>query len=148
MNVWDNILVIQVVYDLIYQEQLNSNISNFNSLCIICVGDSKLRIRNYKNFLIYFTNHYYLIDITDETNLTFEKLSRKIEILLQDKDSIKRKIAKSARKDVKDIFETIRLSRKPKISFTDTVFIIIEVTYGTEVFENVRNIEITYQVTY
>jgi len=33
--------------------------------------------------------------MTDETNLTFEKLSRKIKILLQNEKSIKREIAKS-----------------------------------------------------
>ncbi len=68
----------------------------------------------------------------DETNLTFEKFSRKIKILLQESEKdINREIAKSARKDAKDIFETVRLSRIPKTSFTDTVFIIIEVAYRT-----------------
>ncbi len=82
MNAQDNILVVQVAYDLIHQEQLNSNISDYDLLCIICVEDSKSRIRNYKNFLIYLTNHYYLTDVIDETNLTFEKFSKKLEILL------------------------------------------------------------------
>ncbi len=67
---------------------------------------------------------------------------------MQNKNSIKRKIAKSAWKDAKDIFETIKLSKKPKISFTDTVFIIIRVTYSTEVFRNARNIERAHQVAY
>jgi len=98
--------------------------------------------------LIYLINHYYLTDITDEINLTFKKLSRKIEILLQNKDSIKKKIAKSARKDAEDIFKTIILCRKSKISFTDTVSIVIKVAYRIKVFRNARNIEIAYQVAY
>ena len=91
--------------------------------------------------MIYLTNHYYLTDATDETNLTFEKLSRKIEILLQNENSTEREIAKSIWKNAKDIFETVRLSKKSKTSFTDTVSIIIGVTYSTEVFENARNIK-------
>jgi len=81
----------------------------------------------------------------DETNLTFEKFSRKIEILLQEgeKDNNKN-IARSVRKDAKEIFEIVRLSRIPKISYTDIVFILIRVAYRTGVFGDVRNIEVTH----
>ncbi len=57
-------------------------IIDYDSLCIICTGDSKIRIKQYKNLLIYFINHYYLIDVTNKINLLFEKISRKLEILL------------------------------------------------------------------
>ncbi len=80
---------------MIYQKNLSKSISNYNPSYIYCVGDNKSKTRNYKNFLIYLTNHYYLTDIIDETNLIFKKLSKKLEILLQNKDSIDRKIAKS-----------------------------------------------------
>ncbi len=82
MNVWDNITIAQITYNLIYQENLNKGINDYDLLYIIYNRNSKLRTRNYKNFLIYFTNHYYLTDVTNETNLTFEKFFRKLEILL------------------------------------------------------------------
>ncbi len=95
MNAWNNIKAAQTAYDLIHQKNLNESISDYDPLYIYCAGDNKPRIRNYKNFLIYLINHYHLTDMTDETNLTFEKLSRKIKILLQNEKSIKREIAKS-----------------------------------------------------
>ncbi len=82
MNIWDNIKAAQVTYDLLHIEQPSSIITDFDPSCIICAEDNKLRTREYKNFLIYLTNHYQLTDTTDETNLTFEKFSRKIEILI------------------------------------------------------------------
>jgi len=36
----------------------------------------------------------------------------------------------------------------PKISFNDTVSILIGVAYGTNVFENAGNIEIAHQLAY
>ena len=80
MNIWDNIKVAQIAYDLIYQENDSGNIADFDPLCIYCTGDNKSRTRNYRNFLIYLTNYYQLTDVTDETNITFEKLSRKLEV--------------------------------------------------------------------
>ena len=82
MNVWNNIKAAQIVHDIIHQEQSSNNISNFNLSCIICTEDSKSKTRNYKNFLIYLINYYQLTDTTDETNLTFEKFLRKLEIFL------------------------------------------------------------------
>ncbi len=70
------------MHDLIHQERSSESITDFNPSCIYCTGNNKLRIRNYKNFIIYLTNHYQLIDATDEINLTFKKFSRKIEILI------------------------------------------------------------------
>ncbi len=82
MNVWDNIKVAQIAHDLIHQERSSKSIADFDPSCIYYTGNSKPKIRNYKNFLIYLTNHYQLTDMTNETNLTFEKFSRKIEILI------------------------------------------------------------------
>ena len=82
MNVWNNIKAAQIAYDLIHWENNSENITDFDLLCIYYVGDSKPRTRNYKNFLIYLTNHYQLTDVIDETNLIFEKFSRKLEILI------------------------------------------------------------------
>ena len=59
---------------------------------------------------------------------------------------LKKKIAKSVRKDIKDIFEIIKLSKTLKTLFKNTISIVIKITYRTEVFENVGNIEIVYQV--
>ena len=137
------------MHDLIYQDQATSNISDFDPSFIICTGDSKSRIRNYKNFLIYLTNYYQLTDVIDETNLIFEKFLRKLEILLQEsEENTNWNIAKSARKDVEDIFEIIRLGRILKTSFVNTVSIIIRVAYGTGVFEDVDNIKVAHQVAY
>ncbi len=86
--------------------------------------------------------------MTNKINLTFKKFFRKLEILLQNKDSINRKTAKSIQKDVKNIFKTIKLSRILKTSFKNIVSIIIEVAYETEIFRNAGNIEITYKVAY
>jgi len=82
MNIWDNIKIAQVVHDLLYIEQPSNTITDFDPSYIICVRDNKSKTREYKNFLIYLINYYQLTDITDETNLTFEKFSRKIEILI------------------------------------------------------------------
>src|SRR6266511_5923013 len=109
MNAWDNIKAAQIAHDLIHRESDSGNIADYDPSCIYCAGDNKARTRNYKNFLIYLTNHYHLTDIIDETNLIFEKLLKKIEILLQNKEDIDKEIAKSVQKDAKDIFETIRL---------------------------------------
>jgi len=87
--------------------------------------------------------------VIDETNLTFKKFSRRIEVLIQEsKEEINRKTAKSAKKNAEEIFETVRLSRTPKISFNDIVFIVIKVAYGTDVFEDTKNIEVAHQLTY
>ncbi len=82
MNTWDNIKVAQTAHDLIHQKSNSENITDFDPLCIYCVRDSKSRIKNYKNFLIYLTNHYQLTDATDEMNLTFEKFSRRLKVLI------------------------------------------------------------------
>src|SRR6266498_3673268 len=130
MNIWDNIKVAQIAYDLIHQESDSGNIADFDLSYIYYAGNDKSRIRNYRNFLIYLTNHYQLTDATDETNLTFEKLSRRLEVLIQEsKEETNREIAKSTRKNAEEIFETVRLNRIPKTSFNDTVSILIGVAY-------------------
>ena len=97
------------MHDLLYKEQSDSTITDFDLSCLICVRDSKSRTRNYKNFLIYLTNHYQLTDVTDETNLIFEKFLRKIKILLQEREEDNNKdIARSARKDAEEIFKIVR----------------------------------------
>ena len=149
MNTWDNIKAAQITHDLVHQESSIRNIADFDPSCIYCAGNNKSRIRNYRNFLIYLTNYYQLTDITDETNLVFEKLSRRLEVLIQEsEEEINNKTAKSARKNAKEIFETVRLTRIPKTSFNNTVSILIGVAYGTNVFENAGNIEIAHQLAY
>src|SRR6266508_3165654 len=134
MNAWDNIKAAQIAYDLVHQESNSGNISDFDPSCIYCAGDNKARTRNYRNFLIYLTNHYQLTDVIDETNITFEKLFRRLEVLIQEsEEETNKEIAKSARKNVEEIFETVKLGRTPKTSFNDTVSILIEVTYGTKI---------------
>src|SRR6266542_1054709 len=118
MNTWDNIKAAQIAHNLVHRENDSENIADFDPSCIYCAGDNKPRTRNYKNFLIYLTNHYQLTDATDETNINFEKLFRRLEVLIQEsEEEINKKIAKIARKNVEDIFETIRLSKIPKTSF-------------------------------
>src|SRR6266542_398215 len=149
MNVWDNIKAAQIAHDLIHQESDSGNIADYDPSCIYYAGDNKARTRNYKNFLIYLTNHYQLTDATDEMNLAFEKLSRRLEVLIQESETeTNNEIAKSARKNAEEIFETVRLGRTPKTSFNDTVFILIRVAYGTNIFDNARNIEIAHQLVY
>src|SRR6266542_4738494 len=145
MNVWDNIRAAQIAHDLIHRESDSGNIADYDPSCIYCAGDNKARTRNYKNFLIYLTNHYQLIDATDETNLAFEKLSRRLEVLIQESEQeINNKTAKSARKNAEEIFETVRLSRIPKTSFNDTVSILIRVAYGTNIFRDTSRIELAH----
>src|SRR6266498_294302 len=149
MNIWENIKVAQIMHDLIHWESNSRNIADFNPSCIYCAGNSKSRTRNYRNFLIYLTNHYQLIDATDETNLIFEKFLRRLEVLIQEsKEEIDRETAKSARKNTEKIFEIVRLGRIPKTSFNDTVSILIGVAYGTGVFEDVKNIEVAHRLAY
>src|SRR6266498_5549616 len=108
MNTWDNIKAAQIVHDLIYRKNDSENIADFDPSYIYCVRNSKSRTRNYRNFLIYLTNHYQLIDATDETNLTFEKFSRRLEVLIQkSEEETDRETAKSARKNTEEIFETV-----------------------------------------
>ncbi len=149
MNTWDNIKAAQIVHDLVHQKSDNGKIADFNPSCIYCAGDNKARIRNYRNFLIYLTNHYQLTDVTDEINLAFEKLSRKLEVLIQESEKeTNKEIAKGARQNAKEIFETVRLGRTPKISFNNMISILIGIAYGTNVFGNAGNIEIAHQLAY
>ena len=134
---------------MIYQENSSENIADFDPSYIYCAGDNKTRIRNYRNFLIYLTNHYQLTDATNETNLAFEKLSRRLEVLIQEsEEETNNETAKSARKNAEEIFETVRLGKTPKISFNDTVSILIGVAYGTNIFDNAGNIELAHQLAY
>ena len=111
-------------------------------MCIYCVRDSKSKTRNYRNFLIYLTNYFQLTDTTDEINLTFEKLLRRIEVLIQENEKkTHREIAKSARKNTEEIFETVRLGRTPQTSFNNTVSILIGVAYRTNLFGDISNIK-------
>src|SRR6266540_1092301 len=149
MNAWDNIRAAQIAHDLIHRESDSGNIADYDPSCIYCAGDNKARTRNYKNFLIYLTNHYQLTDATDETNLAFEKLSRRLEVLIQESEKeTNNEIAKSARKNAEKIFETVRLDRTPKTSYKDTVSILIGVAYGTNIFDNASNIEIAHWLAY
>src|SRR6266496_5209332 len=149
MNAWDNIKSAQIAHDLVHRESDKREISDYDSSCIYCAGDSKARTRNYKNFLIYLTNHYQLTDATDETNITFEKLSRRLEVLIQEsEEETNNETARSARKNAEEIFETVRLSKTLKTSFNDTVSILIGVAYGTNVFDSASNIEIAHQLAY
>ncbi len=149
MNIWDNIKAAQIAHDLVHWESDSGNIADFDPSCIYCAGDSKTRIRNYKNFLIYLTNHYQLTDATDETNLAFEKLSRRLEVLIQEsEEKTNNETAKSTRKNVEEIFKTVRLGRTSKTSFNDMVSILIGVAYRTNIFDNANNIELVHQLAY
>src|SRR6266542_1454214 len=145
MNTWDNIKAAQIAHDLVHRESNSGNIADFDPSCIYCIGNNKLRTRNYRNFLIYLTNHYQLTDITNETNLAFEKLSRRLEVLIQEsEEETNNETARSARKNAEEIFETVRLGKIPKTSFNDTVSILIGVAYGTNIFDNASNIELAH----
>src|SRR6266542_6876500 len=149
MNAWDNIKAAQIAHDLVHRESDSGNIADYDPSCIYCVGDNKARTRNYKNFLIYLTNHYQLTDATDETNLAFEKLLRRLEVLIQEsEEETNNETAKGARKNAKKIFETVRLGKTSKTSFNDTVSIVIGVAYRTNVFDNAGNIELAHQLAY
>ena len=149
MNTWDNIKVAQIAYDLVHQKNDSENITDFDLSYIYCAGNNKSRTKNYRNFLIYLTNHYQLTDTTNEMNLAFKKLSRRLEILIQEsEEETNKETAKNARKNAKEIFETIRLGRTPKTLFNDTVFILIGIAYETNIFENASNIEIAHQLAY
>src|SRR6266542_3401241 len=122
MNTWNNIKAAQIAHDLVHQKSDSGNIADFDPSCIYYTGDNKSRTRNYRNFLIYLTNYYQLTDVTDEINLAFEKLSRRLEVLIQESEKeTNNKIVRSARKNAEEIFETVRLGRTPKISFNDMV---------------------------
>ena len=149
MNTWDNIKAAQIAYDLVHWESDSGNIADFDPSCIYCARDNKSRTRNYRNFLIYLPNYYQLTDATDETNITFEKLSRRLEVLIQEsEEENNQETIRSARKNAEEIFETVRLGKMFKTSFNDIVSIIIRVAYRTGVFENAKNIEVAYQLIY
>src|SRR6266542_2108870 len=136
MNTWDNIKAAQIAHDLVYRESDSRNIADFDPSCIYYTGDNKSRTRNYRNFIIYLTNHYQLTDVTDKTNITFEKLSRRLEVLIQEsEEENNQETARSARKNAEEIFKTVRLSRISKTLFNDMVSILIGVAYRTNVFE-------------
>src|SRR6266496_6458444 len=102
MNAWDNIRAAQIAHDLIHWESNSGNIADYDPSCIYYARDNKTRTRNYKNFLIYLTNHYQLTDATDKTNLTFKKLSRRLEVLIQEsEEETDREIAKSVERMLK-----------------------------------------------
>ena len=149
MNIWNNIKVTQIAHDLIHWKSNSRNIADFDPSYIYCAEDNKSRTRNYRNFLIYLTNHYQLTDATDETNLAFEKLSRRLEVLIQEsEEETNNEIAKSARRNTEEIFEIVRLGRTLKTLFNDMVSILIGVIYGTNIFDNANNIELAHQLAY
>src|SRR6266498_4476857 len=149
MNTWDNIKTAQIAHDLVHRESDNENVADFDSSCIYCSGDNKSRTRNYRNFLIYLTNHYQLTDIIDKTNLAFEKLSKRLEVLIQESEKeTNRETAKSAKKNTEEIFETVKLNRIPKILFNNTVSILIRIVYGTKIFADAENIKVAHQLAY
>ncbi len=149
MNTWNNIKAAQIAYDLVHRESSTRNIADFDLSCIYCAEDNKSRTRNYRNFVIYLTNYYQLTDVTDETNLAFEKLSRRLEVLIQEsEEETNNEITKSARRNTEEIFETVRLGKTPKTSFSNTVSILIGVAYGTNIFDNANNIELAHQLAY
>src|SRR6266540_297089 len=87
--------------------------------------------------------------MTDETNLAFEKFSRRLEVLIQEsEEETNNETAKSARRNAEEIFETVRLGKIPKTSFNDMVSILIGVAYGTNIFDKANNIELTHQLAY
>jgi len=57
-------------------------------------------------------------------------------------------MTKSARRNAEELFKTVRLGRTPRISFNDTVFILIGIAYRINIFENAGNIEIAHQLAY
>ena len=145
MNAWDNIKAAQIAHDLIYQERSSESIIDFDLSCIYCIKNNKPRTRNYKNFIIYLTNHYWLTDVTDKINLTFKKFSRKIKILIQENEKDdNRDIVKSARKDAKEIFETVRFSKISETSLKNIASILIGVAFRIGVFGDANNIEIAH----
>src|SRR6266542_732976 len=149
MNTWDNIKAAQIAHNLVHRKNDSENIADFDPSCIYCARDNKARTRNYRNFLIYLTTYYQLTDVIDETNLAFEKLSRRLEVLIQESEKeTNNKIAKSVRRNAEEIFETVRLGRTPKTSFNNTVSILIGVAYGTNIFDNAGNIELAHQLAY
>src|SRR6266540_5656930 len=130
MNAWDNIKAAQIAHDLVHWESDSGNIADYDSSYIYYVRDNKSRTRNYKNFLIYLTNYYQLTDAIDETNLAFEKLSRRLEVLIQESEKkTNQETARSTRRNAEEIFKTVRLSRIPKTSFNDTISILIGIAY-------------------
>ncbi len=127
----------------------NESITDFDLSCIYYAEDNKSRTRNYRNFLIYLTNHYRLTNAIDETNLTFEKFSRKIEILIQEnEENDNRDIAKNVKKNAEEIFEIVRFSKAPGISLKDTASILIGVVFRTNVFGDTNNIKVAHQLAY
>ncbi len=77
MNKWINIVTAQRAYDDIHQKRLRKTIIDYDLSYVIYVKDNKPKIRQYKNFLIYLTNHYYLTNTIDKINLLFKNFQEK-----------------------------------------------------------------------
>ncbi len=73
------IKIAQQVYDNLHKEFSRKVFSSYDFSYIICSENQKSKTREFKNFLIYLINYFYLTNIIDKTNFFFEKFARKLK---------------------------------------------------------------------
>jgi len=72
-------------------------------------------------------NYFNLKEITNKTNLLFEKFIKKVKILTEKKDF---KLYKNTRKNTKNFFIIIYLTKKLLFIFKDCNKLIIEIAFN------------------
>ena len=143
---WEGLRASQKIHRSLHIGDFTDRIlSNYDGSCSICIGDDKARIRAYKNFLIYITNHWGLEDVTNETNNRFEALKKAVTRYKKDK---KLRLRKTILRDIQDLLSTVYLKEESIFTKKDTARLIFSVAYTTNTFATKNLIETSSSLAY
>src|SRR6266498_3886970 len=143
---WEGLRVSQKIHRSLHIRNFTDRIiSNYDGSCSICIGDDKARIRAYKNFLIYITNHWGLEDVTNETNNRFEALKKAVARYKKDEEP---RLREHILRDTQDLLSTIYLKEEPIFTKKDTARLIFSIAYTTNIFTTENLIETSSSLAY
>src|SRR6266542_58214 len=143
---WEGLRASQEIHRSLHIRDFEDRpISSHDGSCSICIGNDKARIRAYKNFLIYITNHWRLEDATNETNNRFEALKKAVARYKKDEEP---RLKKLILRDIQNLLSIIYLKDEPIFTKKDTARLIFSVTYTTNTFATENLIETSNSLAY
>ena len=143
---WEGLRASQRIHRSLHIRNFTDRIiSNYDGSCSICIRDDKARIRAYKNFLIYITNHWGLEDATNKTNNRFEALKN---ALVRYKKNEIPELRNLILKDTQDLLSIIYLKSESIFTKKDTARLIFSVAYTTNTFTIESLIETSSSLAY
>src|SRR6266540_2925099 len=143
---WEGLRASQKIHRSLHIRNFTDRIiSNYDGSCSICIGDDKARIRAYKNFLIYITNHWGLEDVTNETNNRFEALKKAVARYKKNEEP---RLRDHILRDIQDLLSTVYLKEELIFTKKDTARLIFSVAYTTNTFTTENLIETSSSLAY